>query len=252
MLYEHWREVARSCRDQIALRDLDSGRQWTFHDLALATEHAERAKAGFAFPRGMSAEFVLAVLQAWRAERIVCPLELDQEQPEIGPGLPKGIVHLKTTSATTGRPRLVAFTAAQLMADAENIVGTMGLRPDWPNVGVVSLAHSYGFSNLILPLLLHGIPLIIAGAPLPEVIRRAAAMERAVTLAGVPALWRSWHDANAIPANVRLAISAGAPLPLTLEENVFAMRGLKIHNFYGSSECGGIAYDAGAVPRTDG
>ena len=49
---------------------------------------------------------------------------------------------------------MVAFTAAQLMADAENIVTTMGLRPDWPNLGVLSLAHSYGFSNLVLPLLL--------------------------------------------------------------------------------------------------
>jgi acyl-coenzyme A synthetase/AMP-(fatty) acid ligase len=50
---------------------------------------------------------------------------------------------------------------------------------------------------------------------------------------------------------VRLAISAGAPLPLDLEEVVFKMRGLKIHNFYGSTECGGIAYDGSAAPRTD-
>ncbi len=30
------------------------------------------------------------------------------------------------------------------------------------------------------------------------------------------------------------------------------MRGIKIHNFYGSSECGGIAYDASPGPRSDG
>jgi acyl-coenzyme A synthetase/AMP-(fatty) acid ligase len=251
MLYECWRLIARNHADQIALCDFDSGRQWTFHELALATERAERTGERFAFPQGMSAEFVFAVLQAWRGGRIVCPLELDQERPEIGSGLPAGIVHLKTTSATAGQPRMVAFTADQLMADAYNIVGTMGLRPDWPNIGVVSLAHSYGFSNLVLPLLLHGVPLIVVGAPLPELIRRAAATAKAATLAGVPALWRSWHDADAIPANVRLAISAGAPLPLALEQGVFATRGLKIHNFYGSSECGGIAYDAGAGPRTD-
>jgi len=35
----------------------------------------------------------------------------------------------------------------KLAADAENIVATMGLRADWPNLGVISLAHSYGFSN---------------------------------------------------------------------------------------------------------
>jgi acyl-CoA synthetase (AMP-forming)/AMP-acid ligase II len=148
-------------------------------------------------------------------------------------------------------PRLVAFTAPQLIADARNIVATMGLRPDWPNLGAISLAHSYGFSNLVLPLLLHGIPLVLAGAGLPEAVRRAAASQPEVTLAAVPALWRSWHDADAIPANVRLAISAGAPLPVALEHNVFARRGLKIHNFYGSSECGGISYDTSTGPRAD-
>ena len=137
------------------------------------------------------------------------------------------------------------------MADARNIVSTMGLRPDWPNVGIISLAHSYGFSNLVLPLLLHGIPLIIASATLPEALRRAAGSARAITLPAVPALWRAWHDAKAIPQNVHLAISAGAPLPLALEHAVFSQSGLKLHNFYGSSECGGIAYDSSLEPRSD-
>jgi long-chain acyl-CoA synthetase len=191
------------------------------------------------------------VLRAWRDQRPVCPLEVDQSRPVLGTGLPDGIVHLKTTSATSGDPRLVAFTASQLIADAENIVGTMGLRPDWPNLGVISLAHSYGFSNLVLPLLLHGIPLILGGAPLPELIRRAASSVPAITLPAVPALWRTWHEAGSLPENIRLAISAGAPLPLELEQTVFKLCGIKIHNFYGSSECGGIAYDAEPRPRTE-
>jgi acyl-CoA synthetase (AMP-forming)/AMP-acid ligase II len=146
---------------------------------------------------------------------------------------------------------MVAFTAKQLAADAENIVATMGLRPDWPNLGAISMAHSYGFSNLVLPLLLHGIPLIIVPSPLPEAMRHAAKDEPALTLAGVPALWRAWHDAGAIPRNVRLAMSAGAPLPVALEQAVFQTCGVKIHNFLGSSECGGIAYDTSDMPRTD-
>ena len=166
---------------------------------------------------------------------------------------PAHCIHLKTTSATTGAPRFVAFTAEQLAADAENIVATMGLRPDWPNVAAISLAHSYGFSNLVLPLLLHGIPLFIAPSPLPEIFRQAInrAKVPALTLPAVPALWRAWHAAGVIPANVRLAICAGAPLPLALETGVFSATGIKIHNFYGSSECGGIAYDATPVPRTE-
>jgi long-chain acyl-CoA synthetase len=251
MLYERWRQIARSCPGEIALRDLPSNRQWTFRELEMAGEKARSETHKVAFPTGLSAEFVLSVLQAWRAERIVCPVEADQPVPEVAPGLPPEIAHLKMTSGTTAAPRFVAFTAGQLMADAENIVATMGLRPDWPNLGVISLAHSYGFSNLVLPLLLHGIPLVLAGAPLPEIVLRAAAIEKSVTLAAVPALWRTWHDADAIPRNVRLAISAGAPLPVALEQSIFATRGLKIHNFYGSTECGGIAYDSSSGARLD-
>jgi acyl-CoA synthetase (AMP-forming)/AMP-acid ligase II len=181
---------------------------------------------------------------------VVCPLEPDQASPAVPPP-PRGTAHLKITSATTGPARCIAFTAAQLAADADQLVPTMGLRPEWPNLGAISLAHSYGFSNLVTPLLLHGIPLILPGSALPEAVRRAATLVPALTLPGVPALWRAWHEADAIPPHTRLALSAGAPLPLPLETAVFARHGLKLHNFYGASECGGIAYDATETPRTD-
>ncbi len=252
MLYDLWRTVASQRREQRALDDLASGQHWTFGDLFTVGEAIRVGANHFVFPQGHATEFILAVLAAWRTGKVVCPLERGQKPPvAAGDSAPAGIVHLKMTSATTGTARLVAFTAEQLAADAKNIVATMGLRPDWPNLGVISLAHSYGFSNLVTPLLLHGIPLRLAPSPLPEAIRRAAHDESALTLPAVPALWRAWHEANAIPPNVKLAISAGAPLPLALEQEIFTKHGLKIHNFYGASECGGIAYDATATPRPD-
>jgi acyl-coenzyme A synthetase/AMP-(fatty) acid ligase len=125
----------------------------------------------------------------------------------------------------------------------------MGLRCEWPNIGAISIAHSYGFSNLVLPLLLHGVPLVLCPSKLPEAFRAACQDFEAVTVAGVPALWKVWHEANVITPKIKLAISAGAPLPIDLEKAVFDATGVKIHNFYGASECGGICYDASAVPR---
>jgi acyl-CoA synthetase (AMP-forming)/AMP-acid ligase II len=250
MLYDRWRQIAHERGGQLALRDLASNREWTFSELARLAQSAPALQAPAIYPHGHSAEFILAVLQAWRDHTALSLFEPDQKSPPIPPP-PPPCCHLKTPSATTGAVRAVAFTAGQLAADAENIVATMGLRPDWPNLGVISMAHSYGFSNLVTPLLLHGIPLIIVPLPLPEAIRRAAEAEPDVTLAGVPALWRAWHEAGAIPRNVRLAISAGAPLQAGLERAVFEATGLKIHNFYGASECGGICYDATTTPRTD-
>jgi acyl-CoA synthetase (AMP-forming)/AMP-acid ligase II len=249
-LYERWLRVARAYRHEFALRDLSAHGEWTFAELAAAAEAEANPAGPAAFPQGGGAEFILTVLRAWRSGQIVCPLETGQPRP-VGPWPAAPVVHLKTTSATTGRPRLVAFTAEELAADADHLVPTMGLRRDWPNLGVISLAHSYGFSNLVTPLLLHGIPLILGPSALPESVRLAARDQPALTLPAVPALWRAWHEARAIPSGVRLAISAGAPLPLALERAVFEDVGLKIHNFYGSTECGGIAYDRSAVPRTD-
>jgi long-chain acyl-CoA synthetase len=250
MLYERWRKISAERRNEVSLRDFASGKCWTFGELFSEGESCEAGNAKIIFPNGHSPEFFFQLLAAWRENKIVCPLEAGQLPPKIFQP-PKNCIHLKSTSATGGNSRLVAFTAGQLMADAENIVATMGLRADWPNLGAISLAHSYGFSNLILPLLLHGVPLILAPAPLPEIIRRAAEPEKFLTLAAVPAMWRAWHEAKAIPSNIKLAISAGAPLPLNLEQEVFKSCGIKIHNFLGSSECGGIAYDAADLPRTD-
>jgi long-chain acyl-CoA synthetase len=251
MLYDRWRQTAQERGRELALRDLASGRQWSFAELAREIEALPSGDARMVYPQGHSAEVIFAVLHGWRSGALVCPLEPGQEPPRI-PAPPLPCCHLKTTSATTGAPRTIAFTAEQLAADANNIVATMGLRPDWPNLGVISMAHSYGFSNLVLPLLLHGIPLILPPSPLPEVMRLAAAGASALTVAGVPALWSAWHEARAVPPCVRLAISAGAPLSGTLERAVLEASGLKIHNFYGSSECGGIAYDAGDGLRPEG
>jgi long-chain acyl-CoA synthetase len=250
MLYERWRMIASQRREETALWDFASGRQWTFGELFVAGAARPLSGGDFVLPQGQSAEFVLDVLAAWRENKALCPLEPGQSAPGFPP--PANCLHLKSTSATSGAARWVAFSGEQLAADADNIVSTMGLRTEWPNLGVISLAHSYGFSNLVLPLVLHGIPLILAPGPLPETVRRATADGRPLTIAAVPAMWRAWFQAGAIPKNVRLAISAGAPLPINLEQSVFSHIGLKIHNFLGSSECGGIAYDAQESPRTDG
>lgn len=250
MLYQRWQKMAEEKPQDMALRDLASGRSWTFSELRAEAEREPGEKSAMVCPQGNSPEFILAVLRAWRAGVVVCPL--DSHQPPLAASPPPPpCCHLKTTPASLGVPRAVAFSEAQLAADVDNIVATMGLRPEWPNLGLISLSYSYGFSNLVLPLLLHGIPLILAPSPLPLALRCAGHAHAHLTVAGVPALWHAWHKADAILRNVRLAISAGAPLPLSLERAVFEQHGLKIHNFYGSTECGGIAYDATEVPRQE-
>src|ERR1700688_2629166 len=117
MLYERWRQIASEHRNETALYDLGRGERWTFSQLAAVAESAD-ASESIIFPQGP--QFIPALLGAWRCGKVVCPLEAEQTPPVIGK-FPAGCIHLKTTSATTGAPRLIAFTAEQLAADAENI-----------------------------------------------------------------------------------------------------------------------------------
>lgn len=251
MLYDRWRTVAREHAGELALVECATGRRWTFAELARAAETFSIAGESPVVAQGQTAEFIFTVLAAWREGRPLFPVEQAAAGRLSIDAIPAAVAHLKATSGTTGASQLIVFSVEQLAADAANIVATMGLNPTAPNLGVISLAHSYGFSNLVTPLLLHGIPLVLCASPMPEVVKSAAAGFDSLTLPAVPALWRTWHDADAIPIGVQLAISAGAPLPVELETSVFNSRGLKLHNFYGSSECGGIAYDRSSQPRTD-
>lgn len=244
MLYERFMQIAGSRASELALVDHALGKRWTFKQLVEA--QVPKPSGPVHFVRSVGANFIFDLLGAWKQGVPACPLEPSQPLPEIHE-FPLNCAHIKITSGTTGVPSQIAFSAEQLFADAENIVGTMGFRPEWPNLSVISMAHSYGFSNLVTPLLLFGIPLVIGKGALPQAV--AEYISGDCTVSAVPALWRAWQDAGIGLSQIKLAISAGAPLPVGLEEDVFNRHGVKIHNFYGSSECGGIAFDRTLNPR---
>ena len=248
-LYSQWLAVAHARGGECALRELASGRMWSFAELHELARNAPPSPAVLhSTKRGL--ELVLDVLRTWRDGTVLLPDDGSGMASPTQAALAPELCHLKITSGSGGRRRCVMFRAGQLAADAAQIVATMGLREDWPNLGVISMAHSYGFSNLVLPLLLHGVPLWMLDNPLPETLRRVLNTKHPLTLPAVPALWQAWERVGMDFSPVRLAISAGAPLDVVLEAAVFARTGVKIHNFYGSSECGGIAYDGSASPRT--
>lgn len=253
MLFSRWQQTLARHRDAWAILDAVSGKWRTFGDLQHYLDAFSALKPGslhrVAVGEGVL-QFVLQTLRAWRDGAVLCPLEREGGRIPDVPILEDGIAHLKLTSGSTGEPRCVLFRGEQLAADADNIRDTMGLKPTCPNVAVISVAHSYGFSNLILPLLLHGHPLIAVPDPLPSSCRAACTQGCRVTVPAVPAMWRAWWKGGLLKdMPVALAISAGAPLPLELEKGIFEDTGIKVHNFFGSSECGGIAYDRTSTPR---
>ena len=153
---------------------------------------------------------------------------------------------LKLTSGTTSAPRAIRFRAGQLIADADHICRSMGIGEHDLNFGVIPFSHSYGFSNLILPLLTHGVPFVASHDRMPRAVLDGLAATGATVFPGTPVFFQKLAGMNQLPKlpALRLCISAGAPLAKRDAALFTAKFGLKVHSFYGSSECGGISYDA--------
>jgi long-chain acyl-CoA synthetase len=153
---------------------------------------------------------------------------------------------LKLTSGTTSAPRAVRFRASQLLADCQNICETMRITEHDVNFGVIPFSHSYGFSSLITPLLVRGVKLVVSDERLPRAVLEGILDTNATVLPATPMFYQKFTETPHPPqiTSLRLCISAGAPLSPQSARLFSARFGLKIHAFYGASECGGIAYDA--------
>jgi long-chain acyl-CoA synthetase len=71
---------------------------------------------------------------------------------------------------------------------------------------------------------------------------------------GMPLFYQAFSEMEDIPAlpKLRLCVSAGAPLPVSVAKKFREKFGLPIHSFYGASECGGICYDRDATNEVEG
>jgi long-chain acyl-CoA synthetase len=216
------------------------------------------------------------LLASWDRNLVVTPVEADLQAAQLGSILhftqAQGLIQpneiqrfdcspirwdgvkpdlLKITSGTTGAPRAVRFREPQLLADCRNICETMGIRPNDVNFGVISFSHSYGFSNLITPLLYQGTGLVCSTDRMPRAVYDRLQISGATVFPATPALFQALSSLPDFskPGAVRLCISAGAPLASEISRQFHLKSGLKIHSFYGSSECGGIAYDRTEDPE---
>jgi long-chain acyl-CoA synthetase len=161
---------------------------------------------------------------------------------------------LKLTSGTTAAPRAIRFRSQQLLADCNQICATMGIEDVDLNFGAIPISHSYGFSNLLLPLIARGVPMVLSDDRTPRALIVDLARTNATVFPGMPVFYQALSEIESVPGlgKVRLCISAGAPLPISVARKFRQTFKLPIHSFYGASECGGICYDVEAANEIEG
>jgi long-chain acyl-CoA synthetase len=161
---------------------------------------------------------------------------------------------LKLTSGTTAEPQVIRFRSEQLLADCDQICETMGISDVDLNFGVIPVSHSYGFSNLLTPVIGRGVPMVLSRDRTPRAVLDDIARTNATVFPGMPVFYQAFCEMTDVPRlpKMRLCISAGAPLPLAIAKKFRERFGLSIHSFYGASECGGICYDRDAKLEVEG
>jgi len=232
--------------------------------LARARELVPNFRAGelTALQLPNSAEFVATFLAAVDRGAIVVLFDRDAPRTEVAavmqhfgrPKLPAEARVLKLSSGSTGMPKAIVCSIDNLVADARNICSTMDIRAGDTNLGAIPFSHSYGFSNLVMPLLIQGTAVVVSNEYLPLSLIGLANRHRCTVAPLIPMVFD--HLAS-LPADdgrfetVRTFISAGAPLLPSTSKRFRERFGSDIHSFYGCSEVGGIAYDrtGGAVER---
>eukprot|EP00903_Cladosiphon_okamuranus_P004137 g4135.t1 len=202
---------------------------------------------------GGSVDFFASLVAAWRVGKPV--LLLENEGSRVRPiegGIPEGTYLVKQTCGSSGVERSLFFGEKEVFAEGMRNVDGLGLEEGRRGVAAISLAHSYGFGCLALPLILRGIPLDVVPGPMPMFMQPVLDRGGEVFLPGVPAIWKTWWQTGvaAHPA-IKLAITAGSPFSVKLEQSIHGDTGLKVRNFYGTSETGAIAFDRTDGPRTE-
>lgn len=282
VLLAAWGKVAARCGNRPAIFETSGTVARTFHEIdaeaaRLQRQHFLGCPAGnvVAIQTGNHVSWPALLLACLRQRLIVLPLEssigerertaavetchvsvlltamkgelraecLRDVQPIAWKGPAPSL--LKLTSGTTAAPRAIRFRSGQLLADCVQICDTMGITEEDVNFAVVPVSHSYGFSNLLTPLLARGVPMVLSRDRMPRAVLDDLARTDATVFPGMPVFYQAFAEMNDGPAlpRLRLCISAGAPLPLETARKFRAKFARMIHSFYGSSECGGICYD---------
>ena len=167
---------------------------------------------------------------------------------------PAGTALVKLTSGSTGEPVGVCLSEEALRAGIGHIVEGMSIRPDDRVLIAIPLSHSYGFDSGVLSLAVHGTPLVIVRRFFPVPLLEALAAGEVTFFPTVPPLVRALAEVEwpeGLP--LRTVICAGAPLPVDTARRFRQRSGRWVHQFYGSTESGGICYEADpADPAAEG
>ncbi len=157
------------------------------------------------------------------------------------------------TSGTTGRPKLVVRTSANLRALSSAYSATLGLTPDDRILCAIPMSHGQGFCSGLLASLASGATLVLQPRFERRDTLRLLERHRITFLSAVPFIFSVLAD-TPMPepvdlSHLRLCVTGGAPLDRDTWVKVHDRLGLVLRQSYGSSETGVVTVNMDSDPE---
>ena len=148
---------------------------------------------------------------------------------------------LMPTSGTTGSPRLVMVTHANLIANTSAIIQSQGLGPADVAMLILPLSYCFGASVLFSHLAVGGSVVLDRRFMFPDKVLQAMADQACSTFAGVPSVYnillrRSSLGKTPLPALRRLLQAGGRLAPEHVDEVCQRLPHAEFHVMYGQTE----------------
>lgn len=144
------------------------------------------------------------------------------------------------TSGTSGRPKGVMLTHANLRYDVDAAIGHVGLTAADSFLGVLPQFHSFGLTGLTLVPLVLGATVIYTARFVPHKIVSLIRVHRPHLVMFIPSMYAALLTAKNAKAedftSIRLAVSGGEPLPRDVAQKFESRFGVKLHEGYGLTE----------------
>lgn len=171
-------------------------------------------------------------------------INLTQVPPVVRFVAPEGTALIKVSSGSTGEPSGVCLTQHALLVGIEHLREGMDLSADDRVLIAISLSHSYGFDNGLLSLAVVGTSLVLESSIFPSPLLKALEEGQITFFPTVPPIVRGLGETD-WPSDIGpvKVICAGAPLPEDFASRFTEKSGWSIHQFYGSTETGGISFE---------
>ena len=147
------------------------------------------------------------------------------------------------TSGTSGSPKGVMLTHANMMFTATSAARMRGMQPGDISYGVLPMAHIVGLTAQFMGNLCAGSALVLAPRFTPAETARMLREEGITIFTGVPAMMAKmldWSRETGTPLrapHLRLMTVAGSPMTPVLKHEAEQVFGLPLDNGYGLTEC---------------